>query len=581
VYPYGDSQPIKTLGEFKTTLRYKNESCVTTLLVIPSSGTSLLSWKTSTELRLLSLENKVTNAASNQLTEEYSDIFKGLGKLKDCKVKLHIDTSVTPVAQTHRRVPFHMRKDLEQQIAADGKLGVIEKPTGATPWVSPVVCVPKKSGKVRVCVDMRCVNKAIKREHHNTPTIHDLVHDLNGAAIFSKLDLNQGYNQLELEEESRYVTTFATHVGLRQFKRLNFGICSASEVFQEAISHALSGLQGVINFSDDILVYGKNQQSHDENLQKTFQRLREKGLTLSKEKCEFNKTSLTFRHVFSAGGISPDPTKIHAITEMKAPKTSSEVRSLLGMTNYCGSRFVHDYATLTHDLRELTKKDAEFNWTEKHEAALKELKKALVQSPALQYFDPSLKTEIHVDASPVGLCAILMQMNSSGERHTVQYASRALTPVEQRYSQTEREALAVVWACEHLHIFIMGNTFTVFTDHKALVPLFQNPKSKPKARIERWALRLQPYEFNIEYRTGQDNPADYLSRHTPDKTSRATSDRRLHQLRSSDSNTESDDSRRNRRKHRERSNTPSSPKCNHQQQLAHCKKTTSHQQSSI
>ena len=183
-----------------------------------------------------------------------------------------------------------MRKDLEAKFKADEALGVIQRPTGPTPWVSPVVCVPKKSGKMRVCVDMRSANKAIKRERHGTPTINELMNDLNGATVFSKLDLNQGYNQLELDESSRYVTTFATHVGLRQFTRLNFGICSAAEVFQEGIRQVLAGIPGVINLSDDILVFGKTKAEHDNNLRATFQRLKEKGLTLSKEKCEYNKS---------------------------------------------------------------------------------------------------------------------------------------------------------------------------------------------------------------------------------------------------------------------------------------------------
>ena len=287
---------------------------------------------------------------------------------------------------------------------------------------------------------------AVKRERHGTPTITELVNDLNDATVFSKLDLNQGYNQLELDESSRYITTFATHVGLRRFKRLNFGICSAAEVFQEAIRQALAGLSGVINLSDDILVYGSTQAEHNKHLKATLQRLREKGLTLSREKCEFNKRSISFfGHIFSEKGLAPDPAKISSILQMEPPKSASEVRSLLGMTNYCGSRFIHKYATLTQPLRELTTKSAVWEWTTAHQTAYDSLKIALAQAPVLKYFNPSLDTELYVDASPVGLCAILMQVARDGIRHTVQYASQALTPVEQRYSQTEREALAVVW----------------------------------------------------------------------------------------------------------------------------------------
>ena len=135
----------------------------------------------------------------------------------------------------------------------------------------------------------------------------------------------------------------------------------------------------------------------------------------------------------------------------------------------------------------------------------------------MAYFDPAKDTELIVDASPVGLGAILYQSDRKGERHTIAYASRALSDVERRYSQTEREALAIVWSCEHFHLYIYGNPFTLVTDRQALEVIWNNPKSKPPARIERWGLRLQPYNFRVEYRKGAENPADYMSRH-PIKT---------------------------------------------------------------
>ena len=157
----------------------------------------------------------------------------GLGKLKNYQIKLHIDENVPPVAQPHKSVPFHVRKQLEEQLRRDEELGGIERIEGPTPWVSPIVVAPKPKspGKVRLCVEMRQANKAIKRERHVTPTIKEMIGDLNGAKVFTKLDLNQGYNQLE----SRYITTFGTHMGLMRYKRLNFGISSAAEIFQNVI----------------------------------------------------------------------------------------------------------------------------------------------------------------------------------------------------------------------------------------------------------------------------------------------------------------------------------------------------------
>ena len=198
----------------------------------------------------------------DRLAEEYSDLFSGLGKLKNYQVKLHIDKDLPPVAQPHRRVLFHVQKQLEEQLSKDEELGVIEKVEGPTPWVSPVVVAPKpkQPGKIRVCVDIRQANQAVKRERHLTPTVKEVIGDLNGAKVFSKLALNQGYNQLELAPESRYITTFSTHLGLRRYTRLNFGISSAAEIFQNAICETLSGIEGAINLSEDILVYRKTQE---------------------------------------------------------------------------------------------------------------------------------------------------------------------------------------------------------------------------------------------------------------------------------------------------------------------------------
>ena len=184
------------------------------------------------------------------------------------------------------------------------------------------------------------------------------------------------------------------------------------------------------------------------------------------------------------------------------------------MLGFC-SRYIQDYATLTEPLPALTKKHATWTWTDEHRQAITKLKRRLTASPVMSYFDPRKSTELIVDASPVGLAAILAQSDAKGEgpSRVIAYASKALTEVEQRYSQIEREALAIVWGCEHFHFYLHGAPFTLVTDHRPLEAIFGKPLSRPSARIERWALRLQPYDFNIIYRAGKDNPADYMSRH--------------------------------------------------------------------
>ena len=177
------------------------------------------------------------------------------------------------------------------------------------------------------------------------------------------------------------------------------------------------------------------------------------------------------------------------------------------------SRFIYDFSTITAPFRALTRHGTKWQWTKQHQHAFDELKRRLTTSPTVAYFDPAKDTELVVDASPVGLGAILTQKTSDSGKNIVAYASRSLSPVEQRYSQTEREALACIWGCEKFHLYVYGAPFTLITNHKPLIHIFNNPKAKPPARLERWNLRLQPYNFTVRYEPGKTNPADYISRH--------------------------------------------------------------------
>ena len=266
--------------------------------------------------------------------QQYPSVFRGIGKLKGVEVKLHIDKQVTPVAQPARRIPFR-ENELEQL----EQRGIIEKVEGPTPWVSLLVIIPKKNGEVRICIDMRMPNKAIKRERHPSPTIDDLIHTLNGATVFSKLDLRSGYHQLTLAPESRYITTFETHKGLQRYARLNFRTNSASEIFQKSINEQLRDIPGSLN--DDVIVFGKTQSDHDKALQAVFQKFADVNLTVNKRKCEFNKSSISFfGFVFSSEGISPDPKKVEAINSASQPTSVNGVRSFLVMATYC-SKFTN------------------------------------------------------------------------------------------------------------------------------------------------------------------------------------------------------------------------------------------------
>ncbi|XP_041372765.1 uncharacterized protein K02A2.6-like [Gigantopelta aegis] len=222
-----------------------------------------MSFQTAEDLNILHISRIIQ---CDNICDEFPKLFEGIGKIKDQQVRLHVDESVLPKQQPHRSIPFHIGKDVEKELERLESVDIIEKVEGPTPWVSPIVAVPKKSGGIRICVDMREVNHAIKREKHIMPTIDVLINDLNGATVFSKLDLKAAYHQLELDPESRYLTTFSTHAGLRRYKRLSFGINTASEIFQNKISEIIQNVPGTKNLSGDIIVFGKTQYEHDNNL---------------------------------------------------------------------------------------------------------------------------------------------------------------------------------------------------------------------------------------------------------------------------------------------------------------------------
>ncbi len=190
--------------------------------VVPGNTGNTLSYEASVALGLVEVKVQTCNLDSrsttdtqdyNEYVQEYSDLFHGIGQIKDVQIKLHIDQEVTPKSQKHRSIPFHIKKGVEKELQRLLELDIIEKVEGPTPWVSPIVVVPKKDG-VRICVDMREANEAISRHRHPLPKLDDIIAELNGARYFSTLDMNSGFHQFVLQEDSRYITCFSTHVGL-------------------------------------------------------------------------------------------------------------------------------------------------------------------------------------------------------------------------------------------------------------------------------------------------------------------------------------------------------------------------------
>ena len=259
--------------------------------------------------------------------------------------------------------------------------------------------VEKSNGKLRCCLDPRNLNKAIKREHFQLPTVDDIMAKMPGAKIFSKLDASSGYWQIRVDDESADLLTFNTPFGRYRFNRLPFGVWSANEIFGKSIfENIIQGLEGVANAQDDIIVWGSTPAEHDERLQHVLEKCREANLKLNKEKCEFRLNELKFvGHIFSADGVRADPEKVEAISGMPSPRDKSDLRRFLGMINYLG-KFMPNLSEKTALLRSLLEKDVVWSWSDKREECFCMLKKLVTESSILKYYDPYEEMKLSVDA---------------------------------------------------------------------------------------------------------------------------------------------------------------------------------------
>ncbi|XP_078515295.1 TRPM8 channel-associated factor 2-like [Lissotriton helveticus] len=281
VFTWGAQHPVTNMGKFTDTMTHNGKTVVEEIHVLRGDipAPCLLSNVTAKIMGLLKMMYHMSEKES--ILQEYPKLTDGLGKLEGKQITLHINEAVRPVAQHHRRVPIHLQPQVEEEIKALLAQDIIEPAEGPTPWVSPIVAVPKKdTTQIRICVDMRIPNTAIERERHPGPHLDDMISCLTGMRKFSKLDLCKGYHQLELDEQSRYITTFSTHLGLFRYKRLSFGISSAAEIFQETIRQIIRPITNSLNYSDDILVFGKSDGEHDTALRAVCSRLVEVGLTV-------------------------------------------------------------------------------------------------------------------------------------------------------------------------------------------------------------------------------------------------------------------------------------------------------------
>ncbi|CAB0040445.1 unnamed protein product [Trichogramma brassicae] len=390
--------------------------------------------------------------------------------------------------------------------------GIIEE--ACSEWNSAPVIVKKSDGSHRFCVDYRDLNKVTKKDGYPCKNMDEILDKLRKARYISKIDLKSAYHQVLMEESSKEYTAFSVPgLGQFQFRRLPFGLKCAPMTFQRLMDKLFCSKveKHVFAYLDDIILVTETFEQHMVWLERVIRTLIDAKLVVNRDKCEFCCQSVKFLgYVLDSSGLRVDSDRVRPIYEYPAPKNVKQVRRLLGMVGWY-SRFIKNEAEIKVPLSKLLRKDVAFVWGPEQEKAFDALKRCLSEAPVLVRPDFSREFSIQTDASDYAVGAVLTQEYEDGE-HPVYYVSRVLSRAEQRYTTTEKECLAVIWAIEKFRPYVEGSRFKVVTDHRALTWL-RNFKD-PQGRVARWAFKLMEYDFEIVYRKGSVH-------YVPDALSRA------------------------------------------------------------
>ena len=478
----------------------------------------------------------VTHHSTETIVKAFSNTFEGIGRIRDIKndkelyVQFSIKDNAAPIVQKPRPVPYHLQKPLKQwldQCVADDIFETVPTDEAIT-WCSPIVVQPKpkylhiaheelQPNMIRTCIDLRVPNRSMERNRITQgPVVEDFIYKFHDCQVFSKLDLRSGYHQLMLHPNSRSIVTFSTPWGNYRPKRLIFGAKASQDLFDDMMYRIFGDIPRCLNQRDDILIGGKNMEEHNATLEMVFRKAQDYGVTFNLEKCQFGVDGLEFYgYRFTREGLKPTVDKVQAVKESRCPETKEAVRSFLGMTGYL-SKFIPRYASITAPLRKLTQKDVKFHWGSEEQSAFEKLKASLTSDDTMIFFNPSKPIVVRTEASyHDGLSAGLFQDIGKGLQ-PVHFISRTMTETEKRYSQTEKDALAVRWAKNRFRMYLLGAPkFKIITGHKPLVSMFNKCTAKLPPRIERWVMDMQDVDYELIYEPGRDeqDPLDFLSRH--------------------------------------------------------------------
>ena len=439
-----------------------------------------------------------------QLLNKYKSLFDGtLGLWKNETLTLKLKPEVEPYHARAFPIPKVYELTLRKEVERLVKIGVLKK-VNRSEWAAPTFIIPKKDGTVRFLSDFRELNKRIKRQPFPLPKIQDLMLKLEGFSYATSLDLNMGYYHIELDLFSKELCTIVLPWGKYEYQRLPMGLCNSPDIFQEKMSQLMMDLEFVRVYIDDLLIITSGSWTdHLDKLEEVLARLEKAGLKVNAKKSFFGKPELEYLgYWITRHGIQPLPKKVQAISNMKPPKSTKEVRSFVGMINYYRDMWIRRSEILA-PLTKLCSKSTKFSWGEEQQKAFEQIKKVVSQEILLAYPDFNELFEIHTDASDYQLGAVISQKG-----RPIAFYSRKLSSAQQNYTTTERELLAIVETLKEFRNILLGHKIKVYTDHENLTY-----KQFNSSRVMRWRLLIEEFGPELEYIKGQKNiVADALSR---------------------------------------------------------------------
>jgi hypothetical protein len=435
----------------------------------------------------------------NQYRSCFSFDLGELGKTNvvEMSIKLKDDT---PVVFRPYRLSVHERSQVRNMVEELIQHNIVRPSTSA--YSSPIVLVRKKNGEVRMCIDYRALNRKTIKENFPLPRIDDQLDELGGHEYYTTLDLKSGYYQIQIDQNDRHKTAFITPDGHFEFNRMPFGLVNAPAVFMRMVSQVLGQARHHIAsaYMDDIIVPSRSISDGMSRLESVLKLLQDAGLTLNLSKCCFFRQNVDYLGFeLSKDGIKPGSKKVQAVAHFPTPKDQHTVRQFIGLCSFF-RRFIRNFAIIAKPLTSLLKKDCRWIWGEEQEKSFQILKSQLINKPILALYNHLAATEVHTDASKLGVAGILMQRDAHDRLRPVAYFSRQTTVYEQNMTAYELETLAVVTSLQRFRVYLIGREFKVITDCNSLRATFLKRDLIP--RVARWWIALQEYNFTVEYKPG-------------------------------------------------------------------------------